>query len=140
MAGLESALPDIHARGAEVVVVGCGQPDHIPGFREATRYRGPLVTDPSLHAFRAAGLTHGWSRTFHPRSVWKGIRAFSRGFRQGARRGNPIQQGGTFVLGPGERVRFEWRDRFAGDHPEMRDVLAALDSSRSGDTAAAGSR
>jgi hypothetical protein len=140
VAGLKSALPDIHARGAEVVVVGCGQPDHIAAFREATGYNGPLLTDPSLRAFRAAGLAYGWSRTFHPRSVWKGIRALARGFRQGARRGNPVQQGGTFVLGPGDRTRFEWRDRFAGDHPEMRDVLAALSTSGEGDAAGAMSR
>jgi hypothetical protein len=125
-----AAGPDIRARGAEVVVVGCGEPEHIPAFRAATRYPGPLVTDPSLLTFRAAGLAHGWRRTFHPRSVGKAIGAFTRGFRQGARRGNPVQQGGSFVLGPGERVRFEWRDRFAGDHPDMREVLAALDPPR----------
>jgi len=109
-----------------VVVVGCGRPEHLAGFREATGYDGPLFTDPSLRAFGAAGLAYGWTRTFHPLTILKGIGAFASGFRQGARRGNPVQQGGTFVLGPGERVRFEWRDRFAGDHPEMRDVLAAL--------------
>jgi hypothetical protein len=140
VAGLEAAQPDIHARSAEMVVVGCGQPEHIPGFRSATGYDGTLLTDPSLRAFAAAGLAYGWTRTFHPLSVWKGISAFASGFRQGARRGNPVQQGGTFVLGPGERVRFEWRDRFAGDHPEMRDVLAALNSSASGDTVGTTSR
>ena len=108
------------------MVVGCGRPEHIAGFRSATGYDGPLFTDPSLRAFEAAGLARGWTRTFHPRSILKGIAAFASGFRQGARRGNPVQQGGTFVLGPGDRVSFEWRDRFAGDHPEVRDVLAAL--------------
>ena len=123
---MKAALPEIHARGGDVVVIGCGRPEHISSFREVTGYEGALVTDPSLESFRAAGLAYGLGRTFHPRSVLKGLRAFTRGFRQGARRGNPVQQGGTFVLGPGARVRFEWRDRFAGDHPEMRDVLAAL--------------
>jgi peroxiredoxin len=126
VAGLKGALPEIRGRGGEVVVVGSGQPEHIAEFREATGYDGPLVADPSLRAFEAAGLAYGWTRTFHPLAVLKGMRAFAQGFRQGARRGSPIQQGGTFVLGPGERVRFEWRDRFAGDHPEMRAVLAAL--------------
>jgi len=128
VAGLAAALPEIRARGADVVVVGCGQPEHIAPFRQATRYDGPLLTDPSLRTFRAAGLAHGWARTFHPRSIWKGVVAFASGFRQGARRGNPVQQGGTFVIGPGTQVSFEWRDRFAGDHPGMRDVLAALGS------------
>jgi hypothetical protein len=140
VAGLKAVLPEIHARGAEAVVVGCGEPGHIPGFRNATGYQGPLLADPSLRAFRAAGLAHGVTRTFHPRSVWKGIRAFARGFRQGGRRGNPVQQGGTFVLGPGDRVRFEWRDRFAGDHPEMRDVIAALESPHPGDAGGGTSR
>ncbi len=121
-------MPAIRARGGDAVVVGCGRPEHIAGFREATGYGGPLLTDPSLRVFKAAGLAYGWARTFHPLTLVKGIRAFASGFRQGARRGNPVQQGGTFVLGPGERVRFEWRDRFAGDHPEMDEVLAAIAS------------
>ena len=128
MAGLAAALPEIRAHGAGLVVVGSGLPEHIAGFRSATGYGGPLFTDPSLESFKAAGLAYGLAKTFHPLTLLKGVRAFAGGFRQGARRGNPVQQGGTFVLGPGERVSFEWRDRFAGDHPEMRDILAALPS------------
>jgi hypothetical protein len=130
VAGLDRARPEIEARGAELVVVGSGAPEHLAGFREVTGYRGPLLTDPSLRSFQVAGLASGWRRTFDPRAFVNGIRAFAGGFRQGARRGNPVQQGGTFVLGPGPRVRFEWRDRFAGDHPPMSAVLAALDVGR----------
>ncbi|MEK7839067.1 MAG: hypothetical protein AAB328_13920, partial [candidate division NC10 bacterium] len=59
-------------------------------------------------------------------AVPRAVVALLAGFRQGARRGQVFQQGGTFVLGPGETVRFEWRDRFPGDHPSMEDVRAAL--------------
>jgi hypothetical protein len=121
-----TAQPEILKRGGDVAVIGCGRPEHLAGFRDATGYRGLLFTDPALESFRAAGLAHGWTRTFHPLAILKGVGAFRSGFRQGARQGNPVQQGGTFVLGPGARVRFEWRDRFAGDHPDLRDVLAAL--------------
>jgi hypothetical protein len=107
-------------------VIGNAEPAAIAGFRAATNYEGRLLVDPSLATYRAAGLVHGLTRTFHPRSIVRGFRAFLRGFRQGARRGKPFQQGGVFVLGPGDAVHFEWRDRFAGDHPEMGDVLAAL--------------
>lgn len=108
-------------------MVGPAGPEHIASFREATGYDGPLLADPALHAFREAGLARGWDKTLHPRSFIKGVQAFAAGFRQGARRGDVVQQGGTFVLGPGERLRFAWRDRFAGDHPELRDVLGALE-------------
>lgn len=126
MAGLAAAEPSIGARGAALLVVGPGKPEHLAGFREVTGYAGPLYADPSLATFSAAGLAYGWGRTFHPLSVLRGVRAFAAGFRQGARRGNPVQQGGLFVLGPGDRVRYERRDRFAGDHAPMADVVAAL--------------
>jgi len=34
--------------------------------------------------------------------------------------------GGTFVLGPGDRVRYEWRDRYAGDGADLDAVVAAI--------------
>lgn len=114
-------------RGARLVVVGSGAPEHLPEFRKVTGYGGLLLTDPSLQSFQAAGLASGWRRTLGLRTFIHGIRAFAGGFRQGVRRGSAVQQGGTFVVGPGPRVRFEWRDRFAGDHPGMDAVLAALD-------------
>jgi hypothetical protein len=127
VAGLDRARREIEARGADLVVLGSGAPEHLQGFRDVTGYGGHLLTDPSLRSFEAAGLASGWRRTIDPRTFINGIRAFADGFRQGARRGNAVQQGGTFVLGPGPRVRFEWRDRFAGDHPPMSAVVAALD-------------
>ena len=116
MAGPRAAVPESRPAGS-LVVIGCGQPEHIEAFRAVTGYDGPLFTDPSLRAFGTAGLARGWTKTFDPRSVVKGVAAFMGGFRQGARRGNPFQQGGTFIIGAGPRVRFEWRDRFAGIIP-----------------------
>jgi hypothetical protein len=60
--------------------------------------------------------------------VTKGVLAFAQGFRQGVRQGDVMQQGGTFVLGPGDRLRYEWRDRFAGDSANLDEVLEALPS------------
>ena len=126
VAGLAARLPDIERRAATLVVVGPARPEHIAGFRSATGYKGPLFVDPSLRAFRAAGLEHGWASTYHPLAVLKGVRAVARGFRQGARQGDVAQQGGTFVLGPGDRVRYEWRDRYAGDNPDLDAVVRAI--------------
>lgn len=128
VAGLSSRLPEIERRGGILVVVGPAKPEHIAGFREATGYKGPLFVDPAGRTFRTAGLVRGWASTYHPLAVLKGMRALAQGFRQGARRGDVAQQGGTFVLGPGERVRFEWRDRFAGDNPDLDEVVKALPS------------
>lgn len=126
MAGLKTALPLIDSLGGGLVVVGSAPPEAIPGFRAATSYAGPLLVDPSLLTFKAAGLAHGKARTIDPRAVPRLVVALLSGFRQGRASGRILQQGGTFVLGPGATVRFEWRDRFPGDHPAMEAVLAAL--------------
>jgi alkyl-hydroperoxide reductase/thiol specific antioxidant family protein len=108
------------------VVIGPAKPEHIPAFRQVTGYQGALYADPSGRAFRTAGLEHGWASTYHPLAVLKGVPALARGFRQGARQGDPAQQGGTFVLGPGDRVRYEWRDRYAGDGADLDAVIATI--------------
>ncbi len=109
-----------------VAVVAPAKPEHIPAFREATKYPGLLLVDPSLRSFRTAGLVRGWARTYHPLAVVKAIAALARGFRQAGRQGDVVQQGGMFVLGPGDRVRFEWRDRYAGDSADLDAVGAAI--------------
>ena len=128
VAGLSKRLPEIERRGGTLVVVGPAKPEHIAGFREATGYKGALFVDPALRAFKTAGLVHGWASTYHPLAVLKGMRAMAQGFRQGARQGDVVQQGGTFVLGPGDHVRYEWRDRYAGDNPDLDEVVEALPS------------
>ena len=108
------------------MVVGPAKPEHIAAFRQATGYAGSLYVDPSLRTFRTAGLVHGWASTYHPLAVLKGVKAFAQGFRQGARQGDVTQQGGTFVLGPGDRLRYEWRDGFAGDNADLDEVVRAI--------------
>jgi peroxiredoxin len=128
VAGLSKRAPEIERRGGVLVVVAPSRAEHIAGFRESTGYKGPLFVDPTLRAFKTAGLVRGRASTYHPLAVLRGIRAMAQGFRQVGRQGDIVQQGGTFVLGPGDRVRYEWRDRYAGDHPDLDEVVDAVPS------------
>ena len=128
VAGLSKRVPEIERRGGMLVVVAPAKPEHIAGFRASTGYEGALFVDPTLRAFKAAGLVRGRASTYHPLAVLQGIRAMAQGFRQVGRHGDVVQQGGTFVLGPGDRVRYEWRDRYAGHHPDLDEVVEALPS------------
>jgi hypothetical protein len=112
--------------GADVVVIGNGAPMFIEGFREQTGWRGPIYTDPSLGVFEAAQLERGVARTFDPRGVFKGIKAFAEGHRQGRTQGDAWQQGGVLVIAPGGQVKWHHVSARPGDNASSRDILAAL--------------
>jgi peroxiredoxin len=128
VARLSKRLPEIEGRGGALVVVAPSKTEHIAGFRESTGYKGALFVDPTLRAFKTAGLVRGRASTYHPLAMLRGIAAVAQGFRQVGRHGDIVQQGGTFVLGAGDRVRYEWRDRYAGHHPDLDAVVNALPS------------
>ena len=114
--------------GVARVAVGSGSPDHARAFVESFGFDGDMYLSRDLSAYRAFHLVRGVWRSIGPGSVYHGIKALKRGFRQGPTQGDPWQQGGVFLIGPGERVAFAHRDRFAGDHAEPESILSALGS------------
>lgn len=124
---MRDALPDIRRRGAELVIVGNGRPEHAVDFRETERVECPLYVDPELRAYAAAGLKRGLRSSLAPGVLLRGVRALREGKRQGATMGDPWQQGGVFVIRPGNRVDFSYVSQEAGDHPAVETILAALD-------------
>jgi peroxiredoxin len=126
VAGLKDAAAAIERRGASIVVISNGPVSAIAGFREATGYPGRILADPGRRAYRGAGLIASLGSVLHPRAIVRTMRALLSGAGIGRERGDALQQGGTFVLGPGEVDRFVWRDRFSGDHAPLERVLGAL--------------
>lgn len=110
-----------------MIVVGNGRPEHAADFRDREQVTSPLFVDPELHAYAAAGLRRGLRSSLGPGVLLRGLQAFREGKRQGATRGDPWQQGGVFVIAPGNRVEFAYVSAEAGDHPSSAAVLAALD-------------
>jgi peroxiredoxin len=131
VAQLREALDQIRALGAELVVIGNGQPHQARAFREERDLRFPLLVDPELRAYRAAGLRRGVASTLGPKALAHGLRALRKGYVQGRTQGDPWQLGGVFVIAPGGQVAFSYVSREAGDHPEVSSVLAALRRLRS---------
>ena len=56
---LRDGVGEIRKAGAELVVVGNGRPQHALDFRSEYELDFPLVVDPELQAYRAAGLRRG---------------------------------------------------------------------------------
>ncbi len=127
VADLRGELKQIRERGAELVVVGNGRPEHARDFKDRQKITCPLLTDPALEAYRAAGLRRGLISSLGPRSMLHGLRALTGGNVQTTVKGDPWQQGGVFVITPAGKVLFTQRSKEAGDHADPADILAALD-------------
>lgn len=124
---MRDAIGAIHERGAELVIVGNGAPAFAKAFREDFALDGPLLVDPELHAYRAAGLRRGRVELLSARLARNAVRALRAGHRQHGVQGDPWQLGGVFVIHPGGSVTFAHRSREAGDHAPISEIIAALD-------------
>ena len=115
----------LDAMDVAVIVIGSGSPSQARTFSENFSFTGELYVDKTLKAFNAFELERGILKTLGPSSLTKGLKAMGQGFHQGLSAGDLWQQGGLFVLGPGNRMVFQHQDRFAGDHALPQDVVNA---------------
>ena len=109
------------------MIVGNGRPEHAIDFRDSEHVESPLYVDPELRAYAAAGLRRGLRSSLSPGVILRGVRALVEGKRQGATMGDPWQQGGVFIICPGNKVEFAYISAEAGDHPASETIISALD-------------
>ena len=114
-------------KDADLVVIGSGDPVHFKEFREKTGYDGLLFTDPSLASFGAFGFSKGLMGFMSITSLSKAASALKQGHRQGSIQGSTLQLGGAIVVDSSGTVRYFFAGRKAGDHPDVDDLLKALD-------------
>ena len=123
---LHRGVDKLKAAGCDLVIIGNGAPSFIEGFREQTKYDGPLYTDPTLTAYKAAELKRGVTKTLDPRALGNTIGAFMRGNRQGRVQGDAWQQGGTLVVATDGTVKWHQTSDRPGDNATVEQILAAL--------------
>ena len=131
---MRDRVDEIRALGAELAVVGNGARSFAAAFREDFRLDTPLLVDPELRAYRAAGLRRGRVESLSPRLPRNALRALLRGSRQGSIQGDLWQLGGVFVIRPDGALAYRYLSSEAGDHAPVDAILEAL----SGDAPAIG--
>lgn len=117
----------MRARGAELVLIGNGSAYFASAFREDQGLDCPVLVDPALDAYRAAGLRRGRVELLSPRLPLHALRALRAGHRQSGIEGDPWQLGGVFVIAAGGELRYRHVSSDAGDHAPIADVLRALE-------------
>ncbi len=124
---LHRVRDEIHARGAELFIIGNGAPSFAQAFREDLGISTPLFTDPSLETYRLLEFKRGVADALLSPKVWaNAARAWSGGFRQGRVQGDAWQLGGVIVVRPDGSVIFRHASTEAGDHPPVPEILRAL--------------
>jgi len=123
-------LPEIRARGGELVVLGSGRPEQAKRFAEEERFEGVMVTDPTLEAYNRAGMKRSVLRTINPKSALSAVRALGSGHVQKKTAGDTWQQGGVIVVSPiekGGREVLHHAASAAGDPTDFRAIVRAFD-------------
>ena len=113
--------------GADIVAIGTGDRRYAEAFvRDEQIPFLVLVDDDALAAHAASVETLNWSQLLHPRT-WKATRETSKRGHHVHKAGKRVRQiGATFVLGAGDRIRYEHIDVDSTDHADIDEVIAAL--------------
>lgn len=114
------------AKRSRLAVIGPGEAVHLAGFRKATGYRSDLFADPSREAFRVLGFSSGITKLIGIKPVLSVFSAIKSGIRPGSLQGNALQLGGAVVIAPDNELRYLFREKQAGDHPPVAELLEAV--------------
>jgi hypothetical protein len=131
-------LGELEALGVAALFIGSGPPEHIAAWIERNDLgdkHAVVVTDPSLAAFRAAGLSRSFWATYGPRAIAGFLRAFSHGHRPLPTDGDLFQQGGALLVADGA-VAWSQASASLGDHADPSDAIEAALSLVGGKSAA----
>lgn len=116
-------LDDLNAEGVTLVGIGTGTPEQAREFVEQFNFTGEMYVDPERKTYEAFDLESGFFKTLGPASISRGFAVMKQGFHQGRSAGALWQQGGLFVIGPGNHILFAHRDPKAGYHADPDEVV-----------------
>ena len=118
---------EITSLGADVVAIGTGDQRYADAFVREEQIPFLVLVDDDATAAGAASLrTASWYQLLHPRT-WKATRKTSKRGHHVHKAGARVRQiGATFVIGAGNRVRYEHLDADSTDHASVDEVLATL--------------
>jgi peroxiredoxin len=119
---------EITGRGAELVAIGTGNVSYARAFVEEEHLPFPVLVDDDGTAARAAAIQkmNFFKLVTNPNSRKAMHRARAGGHRIHKAGRRVTQLGATFVVGPGDEVRYAHVDADSSDHAPVDDVIAAV--------------
>jgi len=124
---LRDRYDDLRAQGVELVAVGTGDQRYAGAFVRDEKIPYLVLVDDDAEAARAASVNvASWYRLLHPTTWLATVATWRRGHRIHSPGKRVTQLGATFVLGPGDEVRYSHVDADSTDHADIPEVLAAV--------------
>ena len=119
---------EITGRGAELVAIGTGNVSYARSFVEEEQLAFPVLVDDDGAAARAAAVPkmNFFKLLANPNSRKAMARARAAGHRIHKSGRRVTQLGATFVIGPGDEVRYAHVDVDSSDHAPVDEVIAAV--------------
>jgi peroxiredoxin len=126
-AQLRDAYPQITAAGGDVVAIGTGNKMYAAAFAEEMKVQFAVLVDDEGAAAEAASLKKmkPWD-LFNPRLWKRSAAAFREGHKQKKPGKRTMQLGAVFVVGSGDRMRYEHLESDPTDHAPIAQVVASL--------------
>jgi len=123
---LRDRYADLRREGVELVAIGTGDERYAGAFVRDEQIPYLVLVDDDARAANAAAVNvASWYRLLHP-STWRAtVETWRRGHRIHQPGKRVTQLGATFVIGPGDEVRYSHVDADSTDHAALPDVLAA---------------
>ncbi|GBC81182.1 hypothetical protein HRbin10_00288 [bacterium HR10] len=115
------------AHGAEIVLIGQGDPEQTQAFCREQDVPFPCLADPERKAYAAYGLSAGTlMQVLGPRVWWRGFRTWRSGYSAGKPIGDVRQMPGVFIINRAGIIRFIYRYRDIADNPSSELLLEQL--------------
>jgi len=124
---LSEKYAEMQAQGTELVAIGTGSTRYASTFVAEEHIPYLVLVDDDAEAANAAAVrVASWYRLLHP-STWKAtVETWKRGHRIHKAGKRVTQLGATFVIGPGDHVRYSHVDADSTDHAPVPDIFAAV--------------
>ena len=117
----------IQSKGAEVVAIGTGDARYDKAFADDDQVPFLVLVDDDAEAANAAAVRSASAiGLLNPKSFGGAVKARRSGHKIHKSGKRVTQLGATFVVGPGDTVRYEHLDEHTADHAPLAEVLAAL--------------
>ena len=134
-ARLKTEFDDYVSAGANVVMIGQGEPERARAYAEANEIKATVLCDPNYEAYRAFGVREGQTSQIvydAPEPFWHGDRNAWEEFeesRAGSERAlvdNPWQLPAEFVVAPGGELRLTYHYNYCENYPDPRVLITAI--------------